>query len=610
MTNLFSGLMKILNKEQKTKMAILQVLFLVSAVVQVGGIASIAPFIAVISNPSVIDTNPVLSFLYDYFKSTSLTEFLIIYALLVAAFILVSNTVSALVLWLLFHFAVNTGAELQQRLYSKYMANSYVYFANNNSSELIANITAQIPRFVYMVIQPSLLLISQAFVALIIVSGLFYLDPVLALTSSILVLSIYLAIYMLLRKKMEEAGETLTEVAKRKLILLSESIIGIREVKLLDIEEWYKEELNKTTLSGLNAQAFSGLAGDLPKFVVETIVFISILGLAIYLITTQGENGSAMSTLSLYALAGYKLLPAAQTVYKGLSSLKANGSVINEIEKQLRNAERDIPPESDNSRSAHIELKNNRSFGISLKKVTYSYPNSDINVISGIDMNISENTLNSLVGGSGAGKSTIANLILGLLEPSEGVITVGGEVITSQNLKSWQSNIGYVPQSIFLIDDSFERNIAFGIPADRINSDRVKLAAKRANIHEFIVEQEQGYGTPVGENGGRLSGGQRQRIGIARALYKNPSILVLDEATSALDTITEALILKEISYLSSSMTVIMIAHRLSTIVNSDQIFVFKAGTIEASGSYSNLLEKSTYFKDLVDRNKLEEPEVV
>ena len=599
-------LFHMLTGKQKAKMAVLQLFFLLSAVVQVGGIASLAPFIAVISNPVVIETNPVLNYLYESLNADSLEAFLLQYAVLVAGFIFAGNLIAAFILWLLFRFTINTGAELQNRLYTNYMANEYVFFANKSSATLIANITSQIPRLVYMVLQPILTLISQFFIAIIIVGGLIYLDPMLAFASALVVFGIYLLIYLFLRKEMDASGATMTAVMERKLVLLNESILGIKEVKLLNVEQWYQRELNKTTLKGLNASAFIGLSGDLPKFIVETVVFVAILSLAIYLILTQGAEGSAMTTLSFYAMAGYKILPAAQTIYKSIASIKANAGVISHIHKELEGSkeylQRDLVANDSYIEKEGENLSSN-NFDIELKNIDFQYPMPKTKVISDLNFQIPEKTMVSFVGGSGAGKSTVANLILGLLTATAGEIKIGGELLTKANLRAWQKGIGYVPQNIFLTDDTLAKNIAFGTADNDIDEQRLIEAATKASIIEFVEQQPEKFQFIVGENGGRLSGGQRQRVGIARALYKNPKILVLDEATSALDGITEKLILDEIQQLTKSLTVIMIAHRLSTIVNSDTIFVMDGGKIIDQGAYSELVERSVYFRRLVESSK-------
>lgn len=602
----FVLLYRMLTPKQKIKMSILQVVFLFSAVVQVGGVASLAPFIAVVSNPNVIDSNQLLTYLYNYLGSASTTAFLIQYATLVAGFILFGNLIATIVLWLLIHFTVSIGAELQNRLYTNYITNEYIYFAGKNSANMIGNIADQIPRLVYMVLQPILTLISQGFIAIAIIAGLIYLDPILALIVAMVVVAIYAFIYLFLRKKMTTSGEIVSSVMKRKLALLNESIAGIKEVKLLNVERWYKEELNSNTVKGLHASAFIVLGGDLPKFIVETIIFIAILALAIYLIFTQGIDGSAMSSLSFYAMAGYKLLPAAQMVYKSISSIKANSNVIytlsNELEESTKLLQAELVEEMNNPKHQGQRL-NNKGYDIELSNIDFKYPSSKHGVLKNLNITIKENSMVSFVGGSGAGKSTVANLILGLLTPTKGSINIGGTKLIKANLRDWQRNIGYVPQNIFMIDDSIESNIAFGVPKEEVDLHRLVEAARKANILDFINEKSESFKYRVGENGNRLSGGQKQRVGIARALYHNPRVLVLDEATSALDGITERNILDEIYSLTKSMTVIMIAHRMSTIVKSDEIFLLSHGKVVANGMYDHLVETDLHFRKLVESSE-------
>lgn len=591
----FLSLTSILSKKHKVKMLILQVFFLISAVFQVGGIASIAPFIAVISDPAIIQTNPILQKLYVFLGSTDVTSFMTSYSLLVALFILISNIIAAYSIWLLYKFSAAAGLELQNRLFSSYIKNQYIFFAQHNSSKLIADINQQIPRFVYMVLQPLLSLVSQAFIAIIIIIGLVIMDPILALIAISLIGLVYIAIYLFVRTNMIKAGEDITEVGKRSLLLLNESIGGIKEVKLLGIENWYKDEFLKTTRKGLNASAFIGLAGDLPKYIVETVVFIAILVLAIYLLSTHGSGG-ALSIVSFYAMAGYKILPAAQTIYKSIASIKSNAHVTITITRAFNDANEFPSAPEINLNKKDIDFQ---SLIIELKDVSYTFPNSNKKALDHLSIKIAEKKLISFVGSSGAGKSTAIDTIMCLLTPQSGEITIGGDPITNENVRYWQRNIGYVPQNIFLLDDSIERNIAFGLPEEDIDSERVTEAAKKANIASFIEELPEKYQTKVGERGGQLSGGQRQRIGIARALYLNPKVLILDEATSALDTVTEAQILKEVSVLTESTTVIMIAHRLSTVVNSDIIYVFADGKVTGSGTYSELEKINPDFQVLV-----------
>lgn len=592
------SLFSLLNKQQKRRIYLLQVLFLVSAVAQIATIGSVAPFIALISTPEILETSDTFKFIYELSPAETYYQFLIFYSAMVCVVIFVGNLISAIVLWYSFRVTINTGAELQRQLFKQYMANQFIYFMRNSGSFMIAKINAQIPRIIYMVLQPLMQLISQFFIVTLIIVTLFVVDPVLSLITAAIVATIYCLIFLTVRKKTMAAGEITTLVNEKKLAILQESIKGIRDVKLLHVEKWYEEQLDQTTRAGLNANSYVALAGDLPRFIVETVIFLAIVGLALYLLISQGSTSSIVQTLSFYAMAGYKILPAAQQMYKSLTALRTHSKVVDRVRDEFIASAKTALYDTDNAASTKGErLSFSNKF--EMKEVTYTYPGETQPAIKNLDMTINANSLVAFVGESGAGKSTVANLVCGLISNGSGEITIDGIPLENSNVRAWQRNIGYIPQSVFLINDTITKNITFGIPDDEIDIERVKVAAKKANIDAFIETLQDGYETVVGENGDLLSGGQKQRLAIARALYKNPSVLIMDEATSALDNITERNILAEIQKLSKSMTVIMIAHRLSTVERCDNIFIFGEGKVAEQGTYDELLVKSAYFKELV-----------
>jgi ATP-binding cassette, subfamily B, bacterial PglK len=592
---LYFALIDLMNGRERVAFYWLQFLLLFTAVLQVIGIASIAPFISMVSNPRAIENNIVISVIYNNLSFSSIDQFLIVYAIAVVALIVIGNSISSIALWLLFKFSVLVGASLQRRIYNNYIDNDFMFFAMDNSNRLVSVITQEIPRYVYMVLQPMLNLISQSFVALIIISGLFYIDPLASSVSALIICGIYVFIYVFIRNKVVSAGDALSEVNCKKLMLLYESIAGIKEVKLLGNEKWYKDSVDKITSKGMDSSAFIGMAGDLPKFIVETGVFAAILFFAVYLLSVYGSDGKALSILSLYAMAGYKILPAAQTIYKSASLIKANGAIMLELKDELDRSNPYAKSSANFSTESGFEIGD-----IVLDDVSFKYPKAQDNAVSSLNIKIPKCTVTSFVGGSGAGKSTTVDLLLGLLEPTSGKFYVGGREINKFNVRAWQKKIGYVPQSIFLLDDSIKKNIAFGIQDDEIDNVKLKKAAKLAQLDQFIKKLPGGYDYKVGERGAMISGGERQRLGIARALYKEPDIIIFDEATSALDTFTEEKILKVIRSLAIDKTIIMIAHRISTVVSSDQIFVFNSGKIVEKGSFSELRENSIYFEKLLN----------
>lgn len=589
----YKALFRLTGQENRMRLVLLQFLFLVTALFQVAGIASIAPFITMVSNPESIQTNALLSFLHSAYPFESTTHFMITYALGVVLLLIASNGISSYSLWKLFQVSMKLGAHVQRTVYNSYLQNDYTFFAMNNSSRLISQITQEIPRMVYMVVQPLLTLVSQLFIATLIILGLLIIDIQIALIATSIVVIVYFLIFKIIRAKVVDYGRLITSLNRNKLKYLDESIAGVKEVKLKGNEEYYKLALDRVTRRGLSASAYISLAGDLPRFVVETVVFSSILGLSIYILLTSGTASDALSIISLYAMAGYKLLPAAQAIYKAYSQIKANGSVVIDIDEEIEKSKRHI--------SLLKDLGNSPApnGNISFEDVTFHYPESFEPALNNCSFTINSNEVTAFVGSSGAGKSTAVDILLGLMLPEQGKLLVNNTPLDQSNIKSWRQKIGYVAQDIFILDASIKENIAFGVPEDDVDFDRLVQAAKMANIYEFVCQCEGQFEFRLGERGARLSGGQKQRIGIARALYNDPAILVFDEATSALDNVTERLIMNDILDLAKTRTIVMIAHRLSTVEKADNILVFSNGRVKASGTYNQLSLSSEDFQLLV-----------
>ena len=583
----------VLNKEQKKRMLLLQLFFAFSAIVQVIGVASIAPFIGIISNPETIQTNKVLSSIYQLGKFQSNESFIIAFAILSIGMILISNTVSALTLWAQLKFSIYLGSSFQFQLFEKFLNRDYLFHKSNNYNRLISIISADAPRFIYMVLQPYLVICSQAFVALIILGGLLYLDPIIAIGTALLVGGAYLTTYSIIKKSLKKHGEIITARNRTVQALLSESFIGIKDIKLNALENKYTSKYFKVNQKGLDSSAYIALSGELPRFAIETISFSAILLFALLLLANNTSTASVVSILSIYALAGYKLLPTMQQMYKSISSISANGGVVLELKQNL-----DALTET--RQQENIEPIPNIE-NISLEKVSYQYPTSPKPALDNINITFERGHLNTIAGPSGSGKSTLADIILGLLLPKTGTLNANFLPVTNALLPAYQHAIGYVPQHIFILDDSVVANVAFGVEKDQIDLEQVKRALIQANAMEFVDKLPQGYNTGLGQDGKLLSGGQRQRIGIARALYRKNKVLVLDEPTSALDIESEHDLMLLLNNLKKDMLIIVISHRPAAIKLSDKITVIAEGNIIANGDYSTLIAENTYFKSMIEK---------
>jgi ABC-type multidrug transport system fused ATPase/permease subunit len=590
---IIKNIFKILNKKQKVRLFLLLLFFLASAVVQIVGVASIAPFIAIVSNPEIIQNNPFLSFLYDFLGSDSNHDFIIAFALLSVVMILISNGISGLTLWMLTTYSMKVGGQLQSKLYENFLRREYIYHKVTNYTKIISSISQEVPRFIYMVMQPFLLLMSNLFVATLILLGLIFLNPVIAFFSGLIIGGSYFVTYVIIKKSLVKHGKLVTDRNSGVQSILSESFIGIKDIKLNSLEDNYSREFNKINFKGLNSSAYITLSGDLPRFVIESISFAAILLLAVFLLTSAESKDNVISLLSIYALAGYKLLPTMQQLYRSMSNMSANGSVVGELKEEISQLVQ-LPRTSKSE-----PLKSIHS--LKIENITYQYPNSSKAVINEVSLFFRLGSLNTIAGASGSGKSTLADIMLGLLPACSGSIAIDNQSLSDDLIDSYQRSIGYVPQSIFILDDTVVANVAFGVPKAEIDYEKVSRALHQASAMSFVEKLPEGVETRLGQDGKRLSGGQRQRIGIARSLYRESKILILDEPTSALDIDSEFEFMSLLQVLKTEVLIIVISHRPAAIKLSDYIVMLEDGRVVADGSYELLRKDNIYFKNMMEK---------
>lgn len=595
--NVVKNILATLDADMKRKYIGLQIIFFLSAFFQVVGIASIGPFISILTNPEIIHQNSVLSYVYETLGFKSNTQFIFFAAGGSLALILLSNLVAGFTIWVTWRFSILLGSHLQQKAYQTFLNLDYIKHKTENYNRKIALIATQIPRFVYMLFQPFLLLTSQLFVAVVILIGLLLLDPLLAVISGLIIGGSYLATYVYLRKKLSFHGAVVTERANRIQGILSESFIGIKDIKLDAMEYKYLADFDSINVKGLRSQAFIALSGELPKFVIESISFGAIILLAVVLLLTQENINSVVPILSIYALAGYKLLPTMQQVYKSLSSLSGHGSVAEVIKNKIKTTTNGSikPPPNETLKISNVALQN----------ACFAYPSSDETAVNSVSLSLQKGQVYSLVGHSGSGKSTLADIILGLLKLDSGSLLVNGDPVSSDNIVQFRQRLGYVAQNIFILDDSVTKNVAFGVPERDIDIERVHQALTMANAWDFVEALPQGINTNLGQDGKLLSGGQRQRIGIARALYKQTDLLVLDEPTSALDLESEYKLMQALNKIKDDLIILVISHRPTSIQMSDTIILMQSGELTAMDSYDNLISKNESFQNMMELSSRE-----
>jgi len=568
---------------------------LIMGVFEVVGVSSIVPFIAVVSSPELIHENIYLKSLYDFFDFNTEINFIVFLGICVISILLISNSYLAFMASIIAYFSSTLCFRLQVRLLENYLMQPYSFFLLRNTSELAKNIIQEIPRVANGFAMQLLLVMSKTIIALFLFSLLLFINPMVAITVTTVLGSAYWVIFRLVRQRLHKIGEATTKHNFIFYRTANEAMSGIKDIKLHSSLGEFVERFAVPAKKIHRYHAQKVVISFLPRYLFEVIAFGGIVGIIISLVSTNtlGKTETIMPLISLYVMAGYRLMPALQQIYSGLTNLKFNRPAFETLVRDLSNS---MEEKVEQKTHARMPFKDK----LEIRELNFSYENSDTKTLNKLNITVYPNTTVGIVGSTGSGKTTLIDIMLGLLVPDSGSISLDGDEINNNNMSAWQNNLGYVPQSIYLTDDTIEANIAFAKSRDEINSDKAIKAAKMANLHEFIKTLPEQYKTFVGERGVRLSGGQRQRIGIARALYHDPRILMLDEATSSLDGITENAIMDAINNLSHQKTIIMIAHRLSTVKECDIIHFMSDGKIIESGTYQQLIESNEEFKTMAN----------
>lgn len=586
-------IVKLLDRGQRKTFAALFMFVFVSAFFEMIGVVSIMPFIAVASNIDLIQENYLLSSVYEYFEFKSHINFLIFLGSAVLFLLTFSMIIKAISVYLQLRVALSAEFELSKRLMSIYLAQSYGWFVTKNTTDLGKNILAEVSVVITQGLIPLTFLVAQSFLAALLLLMLVFVDYQVALISATVLLLTYLLIYQSMRKPLRNLSRERFDANELRYKKINDAFGSLKLMKIGGTEQKFIKSFevpaSKYASSNTNAQAIA----QIPRFIIEAIAFGGLIIVIIVNLSVNSSISNALPIIALYALSGYKLIPAIQQIYWGASQIKFAEKSIGKLYDDLKLSE--------NVSGSSLE-QGIHSFDdcIELKSVSLRYPGADKLALNGVDLKINKGERVALIGKSGSGKTTAVDVLLALLEPTDGALTVDGQVIIERNKTGWQSLIGYVPQDVFIKDSSIAENIAYTCEdAEGIDQSALRYAAQVANLDVFITQELQdGYNTHVGDRGMRLSGGQRQRIGIARALYHRPKFLVLDEGTSALDRETEHEVIQAISQFPEDITVLMITHRAESIKNYDKIYMFENGKIVAEGSYEFLTKKEKKFADL------------
>lgn len=570
----FINLLGLLTKRQRRDFYILQFLMLITSVTELIGTASIMPFMALAANPDIIWSNNSFRSVHIFLGEPPSDLFLAIVGLGFVLLLALSNVLLLFSQYLMNRYSFRLGGEISTKLYDYYLSKELTFHLQTNSATLIQRIMRDSHKLSAMLIAPALKLNARLFSIIMLVSLLFYINFNVALSSILALFTVYFLVFRFVRTKIYLNGQAKSQLDRTRNRLLHESFEGIKDIKLYATEDQYLNIFKNTTRDSNRTSSDNLILGESPYYFVETIVFTGIIFITLYFTALKGSLGDATPILTLYCMAGLKLVPKVQQSYLAITRIRGTQAVFKSLYTDLQKAQL----------YKHISKKNvpplRPKKEIQLQNISYRYPNNKTNVLSNISLKLEAGTFTAIVGPSGSGKSTLLDIIIGLIEPIEGKIKIDGQELNSDNLSNWRRVVGYVPQTVYLSDTSIAENIAFGVDKSNINIEKVKLAAKFANINMFIEATPNKYWSSTGERGCQMSGGQRQRIGIARAFYRDISVLVLDEATSALDSETQANILNNLKKIDCTITIIMVTHREETIKFADNVIYITNGTNE------------------------------
>ena len=595
--NLLGRLWQHLSRRRQHQFGLLMGLMLVSAFAEVVSLGAVLPFLGILTAPDRLFSQPLIADMAKTWGIATADQLVFPITVAFAIVALIAGAIRILLLWVTTRLAVVSGADLSIEVYRRTLYQPYWVHAARNSSETISGMTSKVDITIFGVLLPLLTLISSIVLLVAVTTALIIIDPVVALVATIGFGTSYGLITWLTRRRLASNSQRIAYEQTQVIKALQEGLGGIRDVLLDGAQSVYCDIYRQADHPKRRAHGNNIFIGGSPRFAMEALGMVLIAGLAYVLSRQAGGVASALPVLGALALGAQRLLPALQQIYSAWASIVGSqASLAGTIELLDQPLPADVLQTTCAPLSLHVDIR--------FSDVRFRYTSDGPWVLDGLNLAIPKGARVGFVGSTGSGKSTTLDVLMGLLIPTEGELLVDGQPISGNRIRAWQRTIAHVPQSIFLADTTLAENIAFGVPRDTIDMDRVKLAAHQAQIADFIESRPDGYSAMVGERGIRLSGGQRQRIGIARALYKQASVLVFDEATSALDNATEQSVMDAIEGLNRDLTILLIAHRLTTVRRCDSIVELERGRVVAQGTYEQLLECSPSFRSVAHAAEL------
>ena len=599
MKELLTKIWYLFDKKDKIKIYLLFFLILSGTFTEILGFAAIIPFLLIISKPEVIQQNIYIKTVYDLIAPSSYNQFIAWIILFIIAVFLFKNLYLIFVKYFQFNFTTNIHNKLASRLFRSYLNSPYTFHLQRNSAQLLRNLGIVLS-IISGIFLPLIRILTDLLLIIMVVGILMIVDFLSTLIIFGFMGLISATYFFIIKRKQRDFGQRYNHINTLLIKQFNQGLGSIKESIILG-RGYYFDKFYSQYLSELNKiSKWQQLTNSLPRYIVETSLVALILSIMLIMLAGGNDMQSVLITMSFFGMASVRLMPSISTLNSSINLINFYIPSLEEIYSDLKMSEYYKAPIKYEKIYDPIIFQKE----IKLEQIDYTYDNSEKSVLKHINFKIPKNNTVALVGETGAGKTTVVDIILGLLKPHHGNVLVDG-VNIHEKLTSWQRIAGYIPQQIYLMDDTITTNIAFGLPEEEVSMKKVNNAVRMAQLEEFINELPHGLNTIVGELGVRLSGGQRQRIGIARALYNDPELLIMDEATSSLDNETERAFMESIESLSGKRTIIIIAHRLTTVEKVDTIFFMSKGQLIASGSYNELLNTCTEFQLMAGVKKIE-----
>lgn len=587
-------LFNLLTKSQRKRFYILQFLVVIMSFSEIVSVASIIPFMTLVGDIKQLQQDTIIAQFYQYSGITSEIQFVFLLGVGVLIMLCISALISIYTTWKLSMFAVKAGAEIADRLYVHYLKQSWLFHASLSSPHLTKKIAIEAQRVTDGILMPLMNMNSRIALGIFMSLSIFIYDPKVAIVGLSIFGIAYFFLIKVVRVRLQRNGKAISKMNEYRFRLMNEGFGGIKDLLLLGRDKNFIKNFNETGNTLAYSSGNNSALATLPRYFMELIAFGTMISLTLYLIVNhQGNLGIVLPIISVYALAGFKILPAFQQIYASLAAINANIAAFDSIKHDLTNSMETKPAELNREKN-FLMVKQE----ICLQNITFTYPKKEKPALKEISITIPVNKIVGIVGPSGSGKSTLIDVLLGLIEAQQGCLKIDNIIVNDKNRRSWQNTIGFVAQDIFLTEGTIAQNVAFGVQQDLIDLEQVNKVLKLANLTQLLSTLKDGVHTKVGERGIQLSGGQRQRIGIARALYNEAGVLVFDEATSSLDGITEKIIMDSIHNLGKHKTIVIVAHRLKTVKKCDLIYFMNKERVIDQGTYKELIRKNKHFREM------------